>query len=115
MTLVWFTFIYYMTVNLMNTPPFDSYDCITGKKRINVKGGHGCLFVCLLDEHASMMEVEKMSLEDRPVDWMPELHDIPIGVVNAYLYQIEDQPLDGTIKPNGICLLPHQTSASRLA
>jgi hypothetical protein len=32
MTLVWFTFIYYMTVNLMNTPPFDSYDCITGNK-----------------------------------------------------------------------------------
>ncbi|ORZ13081.1 PIG-P-domain-containing protein [Absidia repens] len=32
MTLVWFTFIYYMTINLKNTPPFDSYDCITGNR-----------------------------------------------------------------------------------
>lgn len=56
-----------------------------------------------------MMEVEKLSFEDRPVDWMPELHDIPISVVNAYLYQDEDD--DGPVKPNGICLLPHQKSA----
>lgn len=24
---------------------------------------------------------------DRPEDWMPELHDIPISVANAFLYQ----------------------------
>ncbi|KAI8086416.1 PIG-P-domain-containing protein [Halteromyces radiatus] len=74
MTLVWFIFISYMTINLMNTPPFDSYDCIT-------------------DEHANMMEMDTPLLEDRPDDWMPELHDIPIGVVNAYLYQ-EDNELN---------------------
>jgi hypothetical protein len=70
------------------------------------------MLICLssfLDEHASVMEVEKMSFEDRPMDWMPELHDIPISVVNAYLYQNEDD--DGPVKPNGICLLPHQRSA----
>ncbi|KAI7899846.1 PIG-P-domain-containing protein [Cokeromyces recurvatus] len=31
MTFVWFIFISFMTVNLMNTAPFDSLYCITGK------------------------------------------------------------------------------------
>lgn len=25
--------------------------------------------------------------QERPDDWTPELHDIPISVVNAFLYQ----------------------------
>ncbi|CAO3583126.1 unnamed protein product [Absidia cylindrospora] len=90
MTLVWFTFIYYMTINLKNTPPFDSYDCIT-------------------DEHANMMELETMSFEDRPADWMPELHDIPIGVVNAYLYQDEI----GSTKNDDSVISLQQKSSSR--
>ncbi|CAO3624548.1 unnamed protein product [Cunninghamella echinulata] len=67
MTLVWFIFFSFMIINLMNTPPFDSYDCIT-------------------DEHANIMIMEKMSLADRPLDWMPELYDLPISIVNEYLY-----------------------------
>lgn len=30
MTLVWFIFISFMSINLMNTAPFDSFTCITG-------------------------------------------------------------------------------------
>ncbi|ORX54099.1 PIG-P-domain-containing protein [Hesseltinella vesiculosa] len=79
MTFVWFIFFYFMTYNLMNTPPFDSLDCIT-------------------DEHAMIMERSKIPpLEDRPLDYMPELHDIPITVVNAYLYQ---EPIIAPLTPS---------------
>lgn len=30
MTFVWFVFISFMTINLMNTAPFNHLDCITG-------------------------------------------------------------------------------------
>lgn len=65
MTLVWFIFISFMSINLMNTAPFDSFHCIT-------------------DEHANVMTED---YQERPDDWTPELHDIPISVVNAFLYQ----------------------------
>ncbi|KAI8989442.1 PIG-P-domain-containing protein, partial [Pilobolus umbonatus] len=69
MTLVWFIFISFMAINLMNTAPFDSYDCIT-------------------DEHANIMCMDReLVTTARSADWMPELHDIPIGLVNAFLYQ----------------------------
>lgn len=32
MTFVWFIFISFMTINLMNTAPFNYLDCITGKR-----------------------------------------------------------------------------------
>ena len=33
------------------------------------------------------MHIDKCHHEEkRPDDWMPELHDIPISVVNAFLY-----------------------------
>lgn len=31
--------------------------------------------------------MEKELISDRPSDWIPELHDIPIGLVNTFLYQ----------------------------
>jgi hypothetical protein len=31
MTFVWFVFISFMTINMMNTPSFDSYMALTGK------------------------------------------------------------------------------------
>lgn len=34
------------------------------------------------------MENEKIN--DRPSDWIPELHDIPISLVNLVLYQTTD-------------------------
>ena len=30
-------------------------------------------------------------ISDRPPDWMPELYDIPIGLVNTILYQEESR------------------------
>ncbi|CAO3644630.1 unnamed protein product [Cunninghamella blakesleeana] len=42
MTLVWFIFFSYMIINLMNTPPFDSFDCITGTYKIITS--NYCLF-----------------------------------------------------------------------
>lgn len=38
----------------------------------------------LSDEHANVMTED---YQERPDDWTPELHDIPISVVNAFLYQ----------------------------
>ncbi|KAI8575869.1 hypothetical protein K450DRAFT_259542 [Umbelopsis ramanniana AG] len=69
MTLVWFVFISFMSINLMNTAPFDSFTCIT-------------------DEHANVL-TSAPSQKDHPEDYIPELHDIPISVVNAMLYQDE--------------------------
>lgn len=68
MTIVWFIFFAFISVNVMNTEPFYSYHCIT-------------------DEHANIMKMEKELISDRPSDWIPELHDIPIGLVNTFLYQ----------------------------
>ncbi|KAH8551498.1 PIG-P-domain-containing protein [Umbelopsis sp. PMI_123] len=68
-TLVWFIFISFMSINLMNTAPFDSFTCIT-------------------DEHANVL-TSAPSQKDHPEDYIPELHDIPISVVNAMLYQDE--------------------------
>lgn len=31
---------------------------------------------------------------DRPSDWIPELHDIPIGLVNKILYQQDEAEAD---------------------
>jgi len=67
MTLVWFVFISFMSINLMNTAPFDSFTCIT-------------------DEHANIL-TSTPSQKDHPEDYIPELHDIPISIVNAMLYQ----------------------------
>lgn len=33
------------------------------------------------------MRMERELITDRPSDWMPELHDIPISLVNTFLYQ----------------------------
>ncbi|KAL9546342.1 hypothetical protein PS6_007719 [Mucor atramentarius] len=68
MTFVWFIFISFMTINLMNTAPFNHLDCIT-------------------DEHANVMQLDNEVVSDRPSDWIPELYDIPIGLVNKFLYQ----------------------------
>jgi hypothetical protein len=35
------------------------------------------------------MRMDKEMINDRPSDWMPELHDIPIGLVNTILYHKE--------------------------
>ncbi|KAG0952669.1 hypothetical protein G6F57_003893 [Rhizopus arrhizus] len=61
MTVVWFIFTSFMAINLMNTAPFDSYHCIT-------------------DEHANIMCLENQRMVDQPSDWIPELHDISIGL-----------------------------------
>ncbi|KAI7866278.1 PIG-P-domain-containing protein [Spinellus fusiger] len=74
MTFVWFIFVAFMSYNLMNTPPLDSYMCIT-------------------DDHANTMEAPP-PLENRPSDWMPELHDLPIGLVNTLLYMPTDESLE---------------------
>ncbi|KAI8367499.1 PIG-P-domain-containing protein [Radiomyces spectabilis] len=66
MTVVWMIFFSFMAINLMNTAAFDSYACIT-------------------DEHANVMQMQCPHAE-RPEDWMPELHDIPISLVSALLY-----------------------------
>ncbi|KAG1122229.1 hypothetical protein G6F42_011676 [Rhizopus arrhizus] len=68
MTFVWFIFISFMTINLMNTAPFNYLDCVT-------------------DEHANVMQLDNEVVSDRPSDWIPELYDIPIGLVNKFLYQ----------------------------
>lgn len=35
------------------------------------------------------MRLDSEMVSDRPSDWIPELHDIPIGLVNAILYQTD--------------------------
>ncbi|KAJ2957508.1 hypothetical protein NQZ79_g6790 [Umbelopsis isabellina] len=70
MTLVWFIFISFMSINLMNTAPFDSFTCIT-------------------DEHANIL-TSSPNQKEHPEDYIPELHDIPISIVNAMLYQYTD-------------------------
>ncbi|GAA5808267.1 hypothetical protein MFLAVUS_001655 [Mucor flavus] len=70
MTIIWFIFFSFMSLSLLNTPPFTSYHCIT-------------------DEHANLMRLDSEMVSDRPSDWIPELHDIPIGLVNAILYQTD--------------------------
>lgn len=32
------------------------------------------------------MKLENQKSIDQPSDWIPELHDIPIGLVNKFLY-----------------------------
>lgn len=44
----------------------------------------------LIDEHANLMRMGDEMITDRPSDWMPELYDIPISLVNKILYQDED-------------------------
>lgn len=44
--------------------------------------------ILLLDEHANVL-TSAPSQKDHPEDYIPELHDIPISVVNAMLYQDE--------------------------
>ncbi|KAF7725722.1 hypothetical protein EC973_009440 [Apophysomyces ossiformis] len=39
------------------------------------------------DEHANVLRVDCPLVTEISPDWMPELHDIPISVVNAVLYQ----------------------------
>lgn len=91
MTIIWFIFFSYMSLNLLNTAPFDSYHCITGKcldKRSASKIIYISSFVSL-DEHANLMSMESERISDRPSDWIPELHDIPISLVNIVLYQAQ--------------------------
>lgn len=33
------------------------------------------------------MQLDNEVVSDRPSDWIPELYDIPIGLVNKFLYQ----------------------------
>jgi hypothetical protein len=37
------------------------------------------------------MNIEKELTANRPSDGIPELHDMPIGLVNAFLYQSDLQ------------------------
>lgn len=43
------------------------------------------------DEHANLMQLDNEVVSDRPSDWIPELHDIPIGLVNKFLYQDDNE------------------------
>lgn len=36
------------------------------------------------------MQLDNEVVSDRPSDWIPELHDIPIGLVNKFLYQQDE-------------------------
>ncbi|KAI8068479.1 PIG-P-domain-containing protein, partial [Gongronella butleri] len=88
MVLVWFIFFYYVTYNMMNTPPFDTLEAIT-------------------DEHAVIMAKDSIPpVAARPPDYMPELHDIPIAVVNTFLYQ------DPSVIPLSTRSSGHQRTAS---
>ncbi|KAF9921749.1 hypothetical protein FBU30_008200 [Linnemannia zychae] len=77
--LVIYLYIAFFAINLYNTEPFDSFQTIT-------------------DEHANpfLAMNSASSLTD---DYVPDLMDIPIGMVNACLYQhiegISDEEEDG--------------------
>ncbi|ORY90359.1 PIG-P-domain-containing protein [Syncephalastrum racemosum] len=101
-TLVWFIFISFMSINLMNTAPLDSYKCIT-------------------DEHAHIMRLSSVQADPtRPPDYMPELHDIPISVVNAFLYPPEPDAVgeqeehDSRVGPSASTSAPTSASQTRL-
>lgn len=40
------------------------------------------------------MCLDRQLICDRPSDWIPELHDIPIGLVNKILYQQDEAEAD---------------------
>ncbi|CAG8579712.1 15488_t:CDS:2, partial [Acaulospora morrowiae] len=65
--LVLFIFVAFISINFLNTAPLDSFNTIT-------------------DDHANVgQDLSKLSqITD---GFVPELHDIPIGIVNACLYQ----------------------------
>ncbi|KAL1920095.1 uncharacterized protein VTP21DRAFT_1241 [Calcarisporiella thermophila] len=82
--LIIFVFVSFMSINLMNTAPFDSFNTIT-------------------DEHAYvMLTKENYDRNTNVEDYIPDLHDIPIGVVNAVLYQQRALPTEKrSIRPRG--------------
>ncbi|CAI2168208.1 13922_t:CDS:2 [Funneliformis geosporum] len=59
-----------ISINFLNTAPYDSYHTIT-------------------DDHANVGQ-NLSQLSGITDDFVPELHDIPIGIVNACLYQNVD-------------------------
>ncbi|KAG9307795.1 hypothetical protein G9A89_023360 [Geosiphon pyriformis] len=65
--LILFIYIAFISINFLNTAPLDSFNTIT-------------------DDYANIgQDLSRLSvIKD---DFVPELHDIPIGIVNACLYQ----------------------------
>ena len=96
-TFVLIAFIYaaFFSINLMNTAPIDSFNTITGILVVE------CLIVVLcfgpnallLDDYANVGQ-SLSRLSGITDDFVPGLHDIPIGVVNACLYQDLRGPWD---------------------
>ncbi|RUS33884.1 PIG-P-domain-containing protein [Jimgerdemannia flammicorona] len=72
--LILFGFVTFIALSMMNTAPFDSFTAIT-------------------DEHANIVSnlAHNAHISE---DFIPELQDIPIGVVNAVLYQDLSKLLD---------------------
>ncbi|POG65873.1 uncharacterized protein OCT59_011827 [Rhizophagus irregularis] len=68
--LVLFIYAAFISINFLNTSPFDSYNTIT-------------------DDYANIGQ-NLSQLSGITDDFVPELHDIPIGIVNACLYQNVD-------------------------
>ncbi|CAG8506076.1 23320_t:CDS:2, partial [Racocetra persica] len=65
--LVLFIFVAFISINFLNTAPLDSFNTIT-------------------DDSANVGQ-NLSELSGIADDFVPELHDIPIGIVNACLYQ----------------------------
>ncbi|CAG8451288.1 7893_t:CDS:2 [Funneliformis caledonium] len=68
--LSFFLYVVILSINFLNTAPYDSYHTIT-------------------DDHANIGQ-NLSQLSGITDDFVPELHDIPIGIVNACLYQNVD-------------------------
>ncbi|RIB23789.1 hypothetical protein C2G38_2170310 [Gigaspora rosea] len=68
--LVLFIFVAFISINFLNTAPLDSFNTIT-------------------DDSANVGQ-NLSQLSKITDDFVPELHDIPIGIVNACLYQNKD-------------------------
>ncbi|KAF0496463.1 PIG-P-domain-containing protein [Gigaspora margarita] len=68
--LVLFIFVAFISINFLNTAPLDSFNTIT-------------------DDNANVGQ-NLSQLSKITDDFVPELHDIPIGIVNACLYQNKD-------------------------
>ncbi|CAG8589437.1 5980_t:CDS:10 [Ambispora leptoticha] len=65
--LILFIYIAFVSINFLNTAPLDSFNTVT-------------------DDHANVGQ-NLSQLSGITDDFVPELHDIPIGIVNACLYQ----------------------------
>ncbi|KAF9349691.1 hypothetical protein BGX34_001646 [Mortierella sp. NVP85] len=103
--LVIYLYIAFFAINLYNTEPLDSFLTITGKS-MSITAVTSILYGLVKeDEHANQFQTMN-SASSMTDDFVPDLMDIPISMVNACLYQhiegiSDDEEEDDEDDPEG--------------